>query len=328
MIGNLAFVGQRSKRRWTTSPYRSASRLIAKLEESILDETTKSSLIEVLLPKSSRLQQQQQQLVDPDDFFEDPDEVRLYCAEKKWLAEWCIVDATFHIGHGSDEEDDDPHGLYATTAFGGHPETDTDTDHKPVDVNEDTFVKVQRTPSVISLSSYSEDTFGIFYSACQGCWTLPKVPEANYYYSMECDIQSGLAMDPAVSAFEEIMVETFNLNTNEVLASNKTKTVGPVSKDSREIARMFCLSDYGSICLNMDHISEERGYGFLMRRSKRLYRNVEWGQIASERRESESFMETVLASIVGCFGLEIGELCRKLNTAVQNVKTIETLYRC
>lgn len=302
IIGNLALGGRRSKRHWNTAPYRSATRLMAKLEGNILDEKIMSP-IEVMPIKYMP----NQQLVDPDDFFEDPDEVRLYCAEKKWLAEWCIVDAKVHIGFGSDEEDDDPDGLYATTVFGGEttPELDSD-DTNLVDDIEDTFVTVQRTPSVISLTSYKDDTFGIFYGTRHGCWTMPTVPEAHYYYSMECDIQSGLAMDPAVSAFEEIMVETFNLNTNEVIQKPKAVTAS-IPKDSREIARMFCLSEYGSICLNMDHILEERGYGFLMRRSKRLYRNVEWGQIASERRKHATFLGTILAAIMSCFRVGNGK---------------------
>lgn len=271
---------------------------MAKLEDNISEESSKLPfrVIQKNLPN--------QQLVDPDDFFEDPDEVRLYCAEKKWLAEWCVVEDNFHIGLGSDEEDDDPYGLYATTIFCESPKMDDTDDNLLVDAHEDTFVTVQRTPSVISLTSYNDDTFGIFYGSCQGRWTLPKVPEAYYYYSLEYDIQSGIAMDPAVSAFEEIIVETFNLSTNEVMA-NKTKAAKPMSKDSLAIAKMFCLSDYGSICLNMDHIFEERGYGFLMRRSKQLYRNVEWGQIACERQKST--IGTILEAIVRCFRLGNGE---------------------
>lgn len=299
IVTNLTIGGQRPKRRWTTSPYRSASRLMAKLEEEIPSENSRSPT--VVCPKKPP----HHQLIDPDDFFEDPDEVRTYCAEKKWLAEWCIVDDFVHIGFGSDEEDDDPDGLYATTAFCGLPEIETE-DTNNVDANEETFVKVQRTPSVISLTSYTDDTFGIFYQSYQGCYTLPKVPEAYYHYTFEYDIQSGIAMDPVVSAFEEIMVETFNQNTSNLI--NKPKAVLPVSKDSRDIARMFCLSEHGSICLNVDHIFEERGFGFLMRRNKRLYRNVEWGQIACEQRRSVSLVDTVLDSILSCFRIERGEL--------------------
>lgn len=300
---NVAFgSSQRAKRRCTNAPHRSASRLLAQLEDGSWDAHSKSTS-SVVVHKSS------QRLVDPDDFFEDPDVVQSYCAEKKWLAEWCIVEEYLHIGLGSDEDDDDPDGLYATTVFSECPaEPDTDVD-------DDSFVTVPRTPSVISLSTYNDDSFGIFYGSCHGSWTVPKVPEAYYYYSMEYDIQSGLPMDPAVSAFEEIMVETLRLRTNEeLMAVDKPSSMAiadggpppPVPKDSLEIAKMFCLSEYGSICLNMDHIREERGYGFLMRRSQRLYRNVEWGRIACEQKPA-SFVRRMLVAIMRCLRMQSGE---------------------
>lgn len=305
------------KRRWTTSPYRSASRLMARLEDSIsqpdllLDEADVST--KTFLPAIG-CDESISRIVDPDDFFEDPDEVRTYCAEKRWMAEWCVVD--HHTCLGSDEEDDDPDGRYATTTFCGEPDEpdDEDDDDYLSDFGEETFVAVQRTPSVISLSSYVDDKYGIFHGVCHGRWSPPKIPEAAYYYSFEYDVQAGLALDTSISAFEEIMVETFHLDTRE--SPSKTK---PTPDDLRpsspvtalSIARVFQLDDDGSICLNMEHIHEERGYGFLMRRNKQLYRHVEWGQMVDEQRHRRRRNEavTMLKSIV-C-GLRRIVLCQQ-----------------
>lgn len=280
-------------------------------------------------------------LVEPDDFFEDPDQVRSHNLMKARLAEWVIIDIDDILDNGlgdpdiqgfADEEYPDH---IATTKFCG------DNEHydkiEKIDEDqllEDSFVQIERTPSVISLTTYVEDIYGIFYSP------MPivgqHIPEAWYYSLFDHDIQCGILYDhySHTSAFREIKENTFRtqksglettsdaiLSLTEPLMKKREKNLescyssrnsltekvkslsngllGPATKskwvsnclltaDTKakciSIPRLFGLNEYDGIIINIDHIVEERGYGFLMKRKKQMYRCIEYGETIDENK--------------------------------------------
>lgn len=251
---------------------RRASRLIAKLQPDAADDETTTTMPVAALAAADSVGWRAT-IMDPDEFFDDPAEVAAHRAEIRLLADWQIIDALAEADNDLDDiddDDDESDAKFQTTCFTGG-DNDDDSD----------FVSVQRAPSVISLGSYTDDPYGLFASPYG--WVLPKYPEAMYA-TFECDIQCGVPMLDVtlVSAFEEIMVETFRLDgvggTTETLIAPR-----PPPETSDNIARRFRLDDAGSLCLNIEHIGEERGFGFLMRRSRRVYRNVAVGQMVDER---------------------------------------------
>lgn len=250
---------------------RRASRLIAKLQPDADDETTTTMPVTAVIWRAT--------IMEPDEFFDDPAEVAAHRAEKRLLADWQIIDALAEADNDfgdMDDDDDESDGKFQTTCFTGGDNDDDDNG-----IGDSDFVSVQRAPSVISLGSYTDDPYGLFASPYG--WVLPKYPEAMYA-TFECDIQCGVPMLDVtlVSAFEEIMVETFRLDG--VGGTSETLIVPPpLPETSASIARRFRLDDAGSLCLNIEHIGEERGFGFLMRRSRSVYRNVTVGQMVDER---------------------------------------------
>lgn len=52
---------------------------------------------------------------------------------------------------------------------------------------------------------------------------------------------------------------------------------------TESIPEYFGLSDQGDIIINIDHISEEKGFGFMMRRKKEVYRKVPYGEEVCEK---------------------------------------------
>lgn len=237
--------------------------------------------------------------IDADEFFEDPCAVRLHREEVAWTAEWCIIDDIDLFVERQRYRASKP--VYQETEFCGDSKDD------------DTFVKVNRTPSVISLTSYVEDEYGIFYSPVSYDRVIPKIPEACYAVGFDHDIECGLAFDNQiylVSAYEEIMEETLQgasvpstpivcrkkLNTSAELLEEKVDALGkslmgplmtavpkPIRKNTEfSVQKLFGLSDDGDICINIDHIPEERGYGFMLKKSRRVYRSVEEGAEINE----------------------------------------------
>lgn len=238
--------------------------------------------------------------IDADEFFEDPCTVRLYREEAAWTAEWCIVDdIDLFVERQRYRASVEP--VYQETEFCGDSN------------NENTFVKVNRTPSVISLTSYVEDEYGIFHSPVSYERVIPKIPEACYPVGFDHDIECGLPFDNQiylVSAYEEIMEETLQgasvpstpilcrkkLNTSAELLEEKVDALGkslmgplmtavpkPIRKNTEfSVQKLFGLSDDGDVCINIDHITEERGYGFMLKKSRRVYRNVEEGSEINE----------------------------------------------
>lgn len=49
------------------------------------------------------------------------------------------------------------------------------------------------------------------------------------------------------------------------------------------IPQYFGLNEYGDIIINIDHICEEKGFGFMMRRKKEIYRKIPYGEEVYEK---------------------------------------------
>lgn len=65
-------------------------------------------------------------------------------------------------------------------------------------------------------------------------------------------------------------------------------SISTVTSSSRyytteSIPEYFGLSDQGDIIINIDHISEEKGFGFILRRKKEVYRKVPYGEEVCEK---------------------------------------------
>lgn len=73
---------------------------------------------------------------------------------------------------------------------------------------------------------------------------------------------------------------------------------------TESIPEYFGLSDQGDIIINIDHISEEKGFGFMMRRKKEVYRKVPYGE---EMCEKEFFN---LGSIIKMFKSLSDKFCK------------------
>lgn len=201
--------------------------------------------------RSSLLPKQEQQvesdsilreIIDPDDFFDDPDEVNKYL-EEQILSEWEFIDCpilkkkTDTIKGKEDDlnnvdgDDDDILNIschsftssnFDNLLFESSSDSETTTtsrssssaegnladDHNKNSDNDDSFdcssyEKIGRSPSVLSLRSYEEDTFGLFY-LCDS--TIFRLSEASYYttsYLFEKDICNGLSID----YFNDIVIE-------------------------------------------------------------------------------------------------------------------------
>lgn len=199
--------------------------------------------------RSSLLAEQQvdsdttlREIIDPDDFFDDPDEVNKYL-EEQILSEWEFIDCpilkkktdTIKVRdddvYNVDEDDDNILNIschsftssnFDNLLFESSSDSETSTtsrssssaegnlvdDNNKNSDNDDSFdcssyEKIGRSPSVLSLRSYEEDTFGLFY-LCDS--TIFRLSEASYHttsYLFEKDICNGLNID----YFNDIVIE-------------------------------------------------------------------------------------------------------------------------
>lgn len=69
---------------------------------------------------------------------------------------------------------------------------------------------------------------------------------------------------------------------------NSLPNMNPNSFAPISIPEYFGLNDYGDIIIHVDHIDEEKGFGFMMRRKKQVYRKVPYGQEVCEKKSSKT----------------------------------------
>lgn len=208
------------------------------------------------------------QLVDPDDFFEDPDSVCLYKAEVKFYSEWIVIDDLPNSSIIDDEFDS-------------------------------SFEEIKKVPSVISLNSYTDDEFGLFFTNSVN--TL----EASYYKILDDDIQLGTKITKFnLIQFSDNIIEEHDCyyaeEENKRKAEEKLKLIspskekyeneafdkslmGPILKRDRclsiqkrekkieglSIQKYYGLSDSGSIIIHFDHIKVEKGCTLVSKKKNR-----------------------------------------------------------
>lgn len=229
---------------------------VKNLENLISDQSEESSLFE------------NRQLVDPDDFFEDPDSVSVYKAEIKFYSEWIVID-------------DLPNSSIIDDDF------------------DSSFEEIKKVPSVISLNSYTDDEFGLFFT------NSVNTPEASYYKILDDDIQLGTKITKFnLIQFSDNIIEEhdcyYTEEENKRKADEKLKLVSPskekyeneafakslmgpilkrdqsLSVPKREkkveglsIQKYYGLSDSGSIIIHFDHINVEKGCALVSKKKKR-----------------------------------------------------------
>lgn len=228
---------------------------VKELEILISDPSEESSIFE------------NRQIVDPDEFFEDPDSVCLYKAEIKFYSEWIVID-----------------DLPA-------PSIDDEFDSS--------FEEIKKVPSVISLNSYTEDEFGLFFT------NSVNTPEASYYKILDDDIQLGTKITKLnLIQFSDNVIEEHDCyyaeEENKRKAEEKLKLISPskekyereafdkslmgpilkrgqsLSGQKREkkieglsIQKYYGLSDSGSIIIHFDHIKVEKGCALVSKKKNR-----------------------------------------------------------
>lgn len=211
---------------------------------------------------------QNRQLIDPDDFFEDPDSVSVYKAEIKFYSEWIVIDDLPNSSIIDDEFDS-------------------------------SFEEIRKVPSVISLNSYTDDEFGLFFT------NSVNTPEASYYKILDDDIQLGTKITKLnLIQFSDNIIEEHDCyyaeEENKRKAEEKLKLIspskekyeneafdkslmGPMLKRDRSLSvqkrekkieglsiqKYYGLSDSGSIIIHFDHIRVEKGCALLSKKIKR-----------------------------------------------------------
>lgn len=253
--------------------------------------------------------------VDPDDFFEDPNEVSLYREEISILSEWIVIDLI----------------VTTTTTTPKTKLLPTKSSHENLHKSFGSFEFLNRPPSIISLNSFDEDDFGLFYS-CRGTYDIP---EADYcsplkYDRIEngkkiskksnlpisLDINSNITSGTSTTASSNSTTSTPSKTTfskgRKLFHKTNSETdaiarslMGPLlkendfcplfnssftqqeSKHSHErklknfsIQKYFGLNDDGDIIIHLNHINEYEGFGFL---SKKKLKNVPYGIEAKEK---------------------------------------------
>lgn len=228
---------------------------VKNLENLISDPSEENSLFE------------NRQLVDPDDFFEDPDSVSVYKAEVKFYSEWIVID---------------------------------DLPNSSIDDEFDSsFEEIKKVPSVISLNSYTDDEFGLFFT------NSVNTPEASYYKILDDDIQLGTKITKLnLIQFSDNIIEEHDCyyaeEENKRKAEEKLKLIspskakyeneafdkslmGPILKRDRSLSvprrekkieglsiqKYYGLSDSGSIIIHFDHIRVEKGCVLVSKKKNR-----------------------------------------------------------
>lgn len=92
--------------------------------------------------------------------------------------------------------------------------------------------------------------------------------------------------EPCSSGKDSELFSRPMIHSNSTLTSMSSIDSSPKSSKSSsvkcvhdgDVAKSFGLTEDGDIILNIDHIDEEKGFGFMMRRKKQVYRNVVYGE--------------------------------------------------
>lgn len=232
------------------------------------------------------------ELVDPDEFFEDPDAILSYKEQNSFLDEYIIIDMkeveaiTQHVPTYSINNKNAKSVKYETTEFSKKAEKKN--------------TKRKSQSSLFSMMSCCNDGYGLFYGTPS--LSLSQIPQSFYYRTFNENIVYGCAYNKSnkrrKSPHEGIPSSSRKLSTSAETLDEKVNAfekslMGPLinelpkpcakSTEQFSIQKTFGLTDDGDILVNVDHIMEEKGHGFFLTRHVSLHRTVEMGDVISEK---------------------------------------------
>lgn len=233
------------------------------------------------------------ELLQPDEFFENPDDIRCYKEKNAFIDEYIIID------------------IKEVEAITKHSEvlTGSDKKSKPVKYQTTEFStkppKVKPQPSMFSFATYCYDGYGLFYGSPS--FSLSQFPETFSYRTFDDDSmyhrnykgQGKRRYKNADRLYRTTATSSSKLNSSTEILEGKVDAfekslMGPLLneiptpcanvKEKFSIQKTFGLSDDGDIIVNVDHIMEEKGCGFLFARQITMFRSVERGDAICEKR--------------------------------------------
>lgn len=228
------------------------------------------------------------QMVDPDEFFDNPDDIRKYKEKNAFIEEYIIVDikeveAINRLApprsSSSKSAGRTPKRIkYQTTEFS---------------------IKVKPQPKKsFSMSSYCNDGYGLFYGTPS--FSLSQFPETFCYRTFPDNLTYGYRggrKRHCKSESDEPPTSSRKLNSSAEIIDQKVDAfekslMGPLitelpkpctkTTDKFSIQKTFGLTDDGDIVVNVDHVVEEKVDGFWFSRKICIYRSVERGYAICE----------------------------------------------
>lgn len=104
--------------------------------------------------------------------------------------------------------------------------------------------------------------------------------------------------------------------TNSPLVHSVCSSEANIAETSVSIPDYFGLNDYGDIIIHVDHVGEEKGFGFKMHRKKNVYRNVVRGKEVTEKKINfkvamKRFFKELISTFCECCHGEYRLICTK-----------------
>lgn len=130
------------------------------------------------------------------------------------------------------------------------------------------------TASFINMNCYTKNIANLKSSDFHGSFLSSESILSSDTMSSDIDIRSQETCS-SKKKFNLFFGHSAFTSISTVDSSSKYHT-------TESIPEYFGLSDRGDIIINIDHISEEKGFGFMMRRKKEIYHKVPYGEEVSE----------------------------------------------
>lgn len=268
------------------------------------------------------------ELVDPEEFFEDPYHVQMYRDEREFLdmiSEWVIIEDPNR--YKSDEN-------FFSADFEAEFINVKRTTSKASVIEEDQFRIYEKSdPEHKNNNTISESNLTITSCISNTCDDDGAETDGDYKFFWGHWIKTGCIVNPFVAvegnsskiaghcgrsskaranrkkrrrnkseALQHSIMSAIKDPVSPVVTnSNNCSSSGNHSKDGCEhdqrqddddhaesddeeidVEVLFGLDDNGNIILDINHIEEEKGYGFLMCRTKKLYRSIKKGEEVGE----------------------------------------------
>lgn len=117
--------------------------------------------------------------------------------------------------------------------------------------------------------------------------------QTNSYFLSQEEPCCSRTMDMEMDKMTTLLFQGSTPDT-DCRSSNQSKD----ESDAFCIAKYFGLNDDGDIVIHYDHIVEQKGYGFLMRRKRRTYRRVGFAQEISESEKVPATVNSFLTNLL------------------------------